>query len=326
MALESKALIARSPIGLFAFGEDGRLLYYKVFSKTAALDKFLAKELDKDFIAGLSGYKIEESPRAAMLLRKDFREFAKSLGFAKDDLELNRFLSEFSIALSKRSLIGEIGRDRLIVQSIRSLDDMTRAANVFLERLYEWFSLHYPEIKNVNVKETVMKFGRRENIPGFKSSTGVDLDEEDEKAVREFAFAIDTLEKQKKNLEKYLAGAMKETAPNLSALVDPLLAARLLAAAGSLEKLARMPASTVQLLGAEKALFRHLHQKGRSPKYGIIYNSPLIQGASNEQKGKVARILSSKLMLAARIDFYSGRDDSEKMLRELNEEIRKVKQ
>lgn len=324
--LSMKALMARSPIGLFAFSETGELLYYKLWNPKQALDRFLSKEIDRDFAANLSGYMIEESPKAYALLRKSFREYAKSLGFSKDDQDLNEFLSSFSIGLSKRSLIGTIGRDRLIVQSVRSLDDLTKAVNVFLERLYEWFSLHYPEMKNVNVKDLVMKHGRRENFPGFKSSTGVDLNEEDEKAVIEFAKAIDNLEKEKKALEKYVSSAMRETAPNFAALVDPLLAARLVASAGSLEKLARMPASTIQLLGAEKALFRHLHQKGKSPKYGIIYNSPLIQNAPGEQKGKIARILSSKLMLAARIDYYSGRDESEKMRRELDEEIKRVRQ
>lgn len=319
-----RALIARSPIGLFAFAENGELIYYKLWDKGVALDKFMAKELDADFISNLSGYDIAESDSAYQLLRKNFREYAKSLGFASNDAELNEFLSSFSIALSKRSLAGAIGRDRLVVQSVRSLDDLTRAVNVFLERLYEWYSLHYPEMKNINVKETVIKYGRRENIPAFKNSTGIDLDEEDEKAVVEFAKIIDDLEREKKTLEKYITLAMKETAPNFSSLIDPLLAARLMAVAGSLEKLARMPASTIQLLGAERALFRHLHKKGKSPKYGIIYNSPLIQNAPNENKGKVARILSSKLMLAARIDYYSGRDDSERLKTELYEEIKKA--
>ena len=280
--------------------------------------------MDQEFVSGLSGYRIEESERAYYMLRKNFREYAKSLGFASSDSELNGFLSSFSIALSKRSLQGTIGRDRLIVQSVRSLDDLTRSVNVFIEHLYEWFSLHYPEMKNVSVKDVVIKHGRRDNMPGFKGSTGVDLTDEDEKALKEFAQTIDVLEKEKKILERYVTLAMKDVAPNFSALVDPLLGARLIATAGSLEKLARMPASTVQLLGAEKALFRHLHQKGKSPKYGIIYNSTLIQNAPNEQKGKIARILSSKLMLAARIDYYSGRDDSEKMKKDLEAEIKKI--
>ncbi len=319
-----KALVARSPIGLFAFSENGELIYYKLWTKGNATDKFLDKDLDKDFVSALAGYELAESPQDFRTLRKHFRDYAKSLGFAKDDEELNEFLSAFSVALSKRKLEGAISRDRLIVQAVRSLDDLTKTINVFLERLYEWYSLHYPEIKNVNITEIVARHGRRENVPGFKSSVGVDLTEEDEKAVVEFAKMIIELEKQKKSLEKYISSSVKEIAPNFSSLVDPLLAARLLATAGSMEKLARMPASTIQLLGAERALFRHLQKQGKSPKYGIIFNSSLIQNAPNEQKGKVARLLSSKLMLAARIDYYSGRDDSQKMKKELMDEINKV--
>ncbi len=316
------ALIARSPIGIFAFS-DGKLLYYKIWDKKRALDHFLSKEIDPEIKTNMNGYELSESDEAYRLLRENFREYAKNLCNMSDE-QINEFLSNFSIALSTRRLHGAIGRDKLIVQSVRSLEDLTRAINVFTERLYEWFSLHYPELKNANIVEIVSKHGRRENIKGFSKSVGVEFSEGDEKAVREFAYTIQNLTREKTELEKYVATAMNEVARNFSSLIDPLLGARLLALAGSLEKLARMPASTIQLLGAEKALFRHLHEKGRSPKYGIIFNSELIQKAPNASKGKVARVLSSKLMLAARIDYYSGRDESEKMKRELEEDIKKV--
>jgi nucleolar protein 56 len=317
-----KALVARAPIGIFAFsGSD--LLYYKLWNPKRAIDSFLSKDMDPDFKTNLAGYEIEESPEAYRVLRKHIREYAKSLcGFS--DAQFNSFISEFSVALTTRRLQGSIGRDKLIVQAVRSLDDLTRAINVFNERLYEWYSLHYPEIKNVNIVEIVAKQGHRENVKGFRSSVGVDLGEEDEKALREFAFTIQNLEREKKMLEEYIEKATSEAAKNFASLIDPILAARLMAYAGSLEKISRMPASTIQLLGAEKALFRHLHEKGKSPKYGMIYNSTLIQSAPKELKGKVARVLSSKLMLAARIDYYSGRDETEKLKRELGEELKKI--
>ena len=320
-----KALVARSPIGLFAFSENGQLLYYKLWPKVNAIENFLSIHMDKDFTSNLSGYQVIENDLSYKMLRKNIRDYAKSLEFVKSDVELNEFLSSFSVALSKRRLQGFIGRDRLIVQAVRTLDDLTRSINVFMERLFEWYSLHYPEMKNINVVDLIAKHGRRENVPGFRSSVGVDLEDDDEKALKDYAETIKSLEKQKKDLEHYVSSAMKSVAPNFSSLVDPILAARLLAAAGSLEKLARMTASTIQLLGAEKALFRHLKQQGRSPKYGIIYNSSLIQNAPNEHKGKVARILSSKLMLAARIDYFSGRNDSQKMKSEMMANIEKVK-
>ncbi|MFA4820378.1 MAG: hypothetical protein WC613_05485 [Candidatus Aenigmatarchaeota archaeon] len=318
-----KALLAKSPIGIFAFSESGELLYYKIWDRKNAIDKFLDKEISKDFLSNLSGYKTAESDEAYHILRKNFREYAKGLCNMTDE-ELNEFLSSFSVALSKRNLQGTIGRDRLVVQAIRSLDDLSRAVNIFTERLYEWYSLHYPEIKNVNIEDVVAKYGRRENMPGFKPSIGVDLTELDENTLRNFALTIQYLNGEKKKMEKYIESTMKEIAHNFSALVDPLIAARLLAAAGSLERLARMPASTIQLLGAEKALFRHMNKGGKSPKYGIIYNSNLIQTANNEHKGKIARILSSKLMLAARIDYYSGRDDAQHLKSEMMDEIKKV--
>lgn len=321
-----KALMAKSPIGMFAFSENGQLLYYKLWQKGNAIDNFLSRQIDNDFTSNLSGYQIVENDSAYSMLRKNIREYANSLGFVKNDTELNEFLSSFSVALSKRRLQGFIGRDRLIVQAVRTLDDLTRSINVFMERLYEWYSLHYPEMKNVNIVDLIAKHGRRDNVPGFRASVGVDLEEDDEKALKDYAETIRSLEKQKKDLEKYVTTAVTSVAPNFSSLIDAVLAARLLAAAGSLEKLARMPASTIQLLGAEKALFRHLKQKGKSPKYGLIYNSQLIQNASNEHKGKVARILSSKLMLAARIDYFSGRNESQKMKKEMMDDIEKVKQ
>ncbi len=319
-----RALLARSPLGLFAFSEAGELLFYKIWDKKRALDKFLSKDIDADFSANLSGFEMKEDPRAYQILRQHIREYAKNLADFSDE-SFNEFLSQFSVALSTRRLQGAIGRDKLVVQSIRTLDDLIRSINVFSERLYEWYSLHYPEMKNINIVDLIAKHGRRDNMPLFKSSTGVDLTEDDESSLRQFAYTIQNLTKEKTELEKYIGSAMKETAKNFSSLIDPLIAARLLAYAGSLEKLSRMTASTIQLLGAEKALFRHMHQKGKSPKYGIIYNCDLIQRAPNDQKGKVARLISSKLMLAARIDYYSGRDESEKMKRELDEEIKRMK-
>jgi nucleolar protein 56 len=129
---------------------------------------------------------------------------------------------------------------------------------------------------------------------------------------------------EKKKLEKYVQDTVRQLMPNFSQLIDPLLAARFLASAGSMERLARMPASTIQLLGAEKSLFRHLKEQGKSPKFGIIFIDSHIQNAPEEKRGKIARILSSKLMLAARIDFYSGRDDSEKLKKEFNEDLAKI--
>jgi nucleolar protein 56 len=258
-------------------------------------------------------------------MRKRVREYATSLGFAKGDEEFNDFLSKLALLISKKRMKASIGRDRLIIQAICALEDMAKILNLFIERIDEWYSLHYPELKfSKKDLDKIISYGRRENIPDFKESVGIELTEKDEETLKEYARMIKTVSDEKDKLEKYVKESMKEIAPNLSSLIDPLLAAKILVLAGSMEKLSRMTASTIQLLGAEKALFRHLHKKGKSPKYGILYNDGRIQNAKEENRGKIARLISAKLMMAARLDFYSGRFE-ERLKKELEDEIKAVK-
>lgn len=316
------AYFAKSPVGIFAFLENGELAYFRFFSKNPekAVDEFIASSQNDAKI----DYELVEDSKGYMMLRNNFREFALSLGFAQDDSELNAFLSGFGAALSQKLLAGSVGKDRLLVQAMNASEDLGKAINLFEERIYEWFSLHYPELRNrKDLVEKIVSFGSRKNFPGFKQSTGIDLDESDENILKQFANLVQEAEVKKETIDDYVRGMILSIAPSTSSLVGPVLAARLIALAGSLEKLARMPASTIQLLGAEKALFRHLHNKGKSPKYGIIYTSSLIQEASRENKGKVARLLSAQLMKAARIDFYSGRFEP-RLKEELDTELRKV--
>ncbi len=316
-----KALLARSPLGIFAYSEAGELLFYRIFKNSAA--EFMAKP-SSEFLKDLEGYEIIDDQKAQVFLRKHVREYARNLANLSDE-QFNTMVCEFAAAMSTKRLEGATGRDKLIVQAVRSLDDLSKTINVFSERLFEWYSLHYPEMKNTNVTDLVAKHGRREEMPSFKGSTGVPLNDSDELALRKYAYIIQNLNRDRRDLENYIRQSTREVAKNVCVLIDPLLAARMMAYAGSLEKFARMTTSTIQLLGAEKALFRHLHTKGKSPKYGMIYNTPEIQRAKNENKGKVARILASKLMMAARIDFYSGRDETAKLKKELDEEIEAIK-
>jgi nucleolar protein 56 len=319
------AYFAKVPVGIFVVSHSGDLLYYKLFSRqpAKAVEEFLlAGEKDaRQRIA--AGAEFVESPAGYKLLRKQIRKYAKSLGFVENDAELNEFLSSFASILSRKRLLGLITRDRLLVQAVNAYDDLHRMTNALEERVYEWFSLHYPEIDRKGVVSRIAEYGRRENFPNFRESTGVEFSAEDEKTIASFALSIIKLEEEKKKIESYARGLVRELAPNMASLVDEILAARLVALAGSLEKLSKLPASAVQLLGAEKALFRHLHKKGRSPKYGIIFMTPYIQNASPDKKGKAARVLASKLMQACRIDFYSGRSEP-RLRQDLDEEMRKI--
>ena len=303
-----KAIAAKSPIGVFVFSTESELIYYKLFVPEAA--KAL-QEYENPKKIELEGYQIEGG--GDVFLRKRLREYAVSLGFAKDDKELNEFLNKFCILYSKKRLVGKIKRDRILIQASSSLEELKKTANLYAERLYEWYTLHYPESKHTQrqIVDLILS----------KDTATSEISEEDGNIIRSFAQTIYEIEKQKKNTENYVSEAAKEIMPNICSLMDPLLATRLLALAGSLEKMSKMTASSIQLLGAEKALFRHLKKQGKSPKYGIIFLDPRIQNAQADKKGKAARILASYLMKAARIDYYSGRkepslkEDMEKDLR-----------
>lgn len=304
---------AKSAIGIFSV-ENEELVDYKLFSRNPekAVEEFLS-------------VKINEDSDVQKLLRKRVRGYALDLRFTESNEELNDFLSSFALILSKKRMKSLIAIDKVFIQAFNALEDLNTTINVFSERLKEWYTLHFPETKlsQRGLVDAVIKYGRRDNFPDFKDSTGIGLSDTDIETVKEYAALISDMISKQRDMEKYVKDVVREIAPNFSSLIEPLLAARFISLAGGVGKLARMPASTIQLLGAEKALFRHLKKQGKSPKYGILYMDARIQNAPQEKKGKIARIIASKLMLAVRIDFYSGRVD-EKLKQQLEQEVKAI--
>ncbi|MBI2971349.1 MAG: hypothetical protein HYY37_02960 [Candidatus Aenigmarchaeota archaeon] len=300
----------KTPIGILTFSDDGRLAKHALFvtDPEKAVDEFLA------------------APEQTAYIGASLRPHAISLGFVADDSAWVRFMSQFALALSRKGLKGIIGRDKLAVHANNALESLDKVLSVFLERLTEWYTLHYPELR-IAGRELLAKtlaYGTREQFPDFAGSAGAELTDSDKEALFAYARMIASVNEERRMLEHYVRRVMTEIAPTTCSLVDPLLAAKMLAGAGSLQKLARLPASAIQLLGAEKALFRHLKKQGKSPKYGILFLDNRIQNARAENRGKVARIIASKLMVAARIDYYSGRLE-EKLRKEMDEEIDSIK-
>ncbi|MCD6215974.1 MAG: NOP58 family protein [Candidatus Aenigmarchaeota archaeon] len=329
MSKKQVAHICKSTIGFFAFDSKGRLIYYELFSPNAEnAFKKLTGNFSQSFLKSLSGYEIKQDKIALKFMRENFRDYAISLGFAKTNSDLNRFLSELGILLTNANASISITKDKLIIQASNTLDELTKQINVFSEHLTEWFGLHYPELKADNEKyaKIVSEYGARENIPKFRKSTGIKFDKCDEEIVKKYAYFICQAIAMRKQIEDYIKNSMKEICPNISSLVDPLLGARLLSKAGSLQNLAKLSSSTIQILGAEKALFRHLRNKKhiKSPKYGLIFMSKYIQNSPKHIRGKIARLVSSKLMMAARIDFYSNRFEP-KLKEELERAMRKMR-
>jgi nucleolar protein 56 len=320
----NKCHACKSAIGYFAFSDKGEVIFYTLFSNDPekAIDEFTNDD-DKEFLSNLKDYDVCFDNIGQEFMRKHIRELALSLNFSNTVQEFNNFIIDFSRNLSKKLMVSSIRRDKLLVQAFHAYEDLNIMINNLNERLYEWYSLHYPDVQQASLSRLVQKHGKRENFPGFKASHGIDINENDEKMFIEYSALIISMEEEKKRIEKYISEFSKELMPNTTSIIDEVLATRLLSLAGSLEKLARMTASSIQLLGAEKALFRHLKNKReRAPKYGVIFNSSWVQSVSQDGRGRVARVLASKIMLAARIDYYSGRLD-ETIRKSLEEELRR---
>ena len=149
----------------------------------------------------------------------------------------------------------------------------------------------------------------------------MEFSDEDIEQVRKLSDEILRLFELRDGMEAYIESAARRFAPNTAAIAGPALALRLMVLAGGLDKLAKMPSSTIQMLGAEKALFRHLKGQGRAPKHGILFSHELVQKAPHDSKGKVARLVAAKIAIAARVDFFSKEDRGAQMRAELEKQV-----
>jgi nucleolar protein 56 len=223
--------------------------------------------------------------------------------------------------------------DNHIIQAIATLDHLDKAINMFSMRVREWYSWHFPElIRIVSDNHTYAKLalfiGDKKRlsdsdlhdvaaqvnddaeiaqaiIDSARISMGQDISDSDMENVTTFASRVVSLANYRKSLYSYLVSKMGIVAPNLAALIGEMVGARLISHAGSLTNLSKYPASTVQILGAEKALFRALKTKGNTPKYGLIYHSSFIGRAGQKNKGRISRFLANKCSIASRIDNFS---------------------
>ncbi|KAF1349575.1 hypothetical protein BDV97DRAFT_351945 [Delphinella strobiligena] len=218
--------------------------------------------------------------------------------------------------------------DTMIIQAIALLDDLDKELNTYAMRVKEWYGWHFPEMAkiindNLAFARVILSMGVRSNaantdltdilpeeIEGAvkaaaEVSMGTEITEEDLDNIQALAEQVVGFTEYRAQLSSYLTARMQAIAPNLTALVGELVGARLIAHSGSLMNLAKSPASTIQILGAEKALFRALKTKHDTPKYGLIYHASLIGQATGKNKGKIARMLATKAALGLRVDALS---------------------
>jgi nucleolar protein 56 len=282
-------------------------------------------------------------------------DYIVKAGFATSPADAMQALRDFAIELSS-SRVKEASEklDLHIVQSINALDELDKIINTISTRMREWYGLHFPELDNlmqsqVAQAEIITRAGSRDKITkeilesagmqdkkveiildAARRSKGGDMTPENLAIVKKLADQVILQSDLRRILSDHIEAAMEAVAPNVKELLTAAVGARLIAKAGSLARLATLPASTIQVLGAEKALFRALKTGARPPKHGILFQHPLIHSAPKWQRGKIARAVASKVAIAARIDYYrhEGKDAdiSEKLNTRLDEIREKYKE
>jgi nucleolar protein 56 len=318
-------------------------------AKARHVDELIVPYPELGPLAEERGLKVKLKPedREALEGIKDMVMVKAGLAYSAE--EVFDIIREFAVRDSEEKIREAAAHpDLQIVQSINSVDELDKISNLMAMRVREWYGLHFPELDGL-VQDPmaycriVADLGLRANctpeklsVTGFseakmnaiveaaRQSKGGELREEDLDALIMLAKDAVSTGKLRDKMLRHVERNMAKLCPNLTVMAGAGIGARLIAKAGSLKRLSDMPASTVQVLGAEKALFRALKTGGKPPKHGIIFQHPAIHSAPAWQRGKIARILGSKLVLAARIDYYSGKLN-QALVDKMNAKIEEVK-
>ncbi len=241
-------------------------------------------------------------------------------------------------------------RDRIIIFGEGMLNDIDKTINILFNRLSEWYAIYFPELeledrkkycelvividKN-EMEETKKRINEligeddkksEEIISNLEKSSGIDLEKSDIEELIDVAKYILDLIKLRKKVESYVDKVTKETCLNLSTVTGERVTAKLIAHIGGLNKLASIPASTIQVLGAEKALFKHLKKKTKPPKHGIIFQHTEIHSSPKEIRGKIARALAAKISIAARMDNYGKNFIGDELRKKFEERVKNIKE
>jgi len=346
--------ITYSTIGVFALDQKKNIIENVLFPKDPEkiiekiekikkgeaiheLKEILKKIKDKDIVTDIpfndNNFNIEYKKKlsAHEYIKENQRDLALKFNFTKSHGEFNKILSEMQIIKTKRKIKLVEKKDKIAMQAVSAIDELIDISNRLSERLHEWYGLYYPELErkikdNKKYAEVISENMTRENIENFSETMGTDLDEDDLKILNHFSKETKNIFELNEELEKYIEGIMNDIAPNVTGLVGAKLGAKLILLAGGLEKLAKLPSSTIQLLGAEKALFRFMKskKKSRPPKYGIIFLHPDITNAPDNMKGKIARIIASFVSKAVKTDFYIKENRADEYKKELDKKLREI--
>ncbi len=310
------------------------------------------KELARNLSNVMSGIEIrsELPSKPGLMYRENFGSRYVREVFGMDEGQYMARVYEITVAQTRHKLkqVAE-KRDLFIAQAISSVDDIDKILNLISSRVREWYGLHFPELDDL-VKDhrdymtLVSELGHRRNFTvenitklgisqdrarriyeSSVKSVGAEMADWDLEPIRAYARIYLQLYNIRNQLTQYIDEAMSEVAPNIKELVGPLLGARLIMLGGGLMRLALLPASTIQVLGAEKALFRALRTGSKPPKHGIIFQYPEIFRSPRWQRGKIARALAAKLAIAAKADAFTGNFIAPRLKEELLKRIQEIK-
>ena len=318
-------------------------------SKLKADDVLFVEEQFLPFLAknSFKVEKISDSDQRAISQKKIDLVVSSSLANSKEEAE--EALRSVSLEISNLRIKEMSAKpDLQAMEAVQALDEIDKTANIVSSRVREWYGLHFPELvsmidDNTALTKLILSFKSRANYDeneleqmGYsknksraiasaaKDSRGAELREEDLNRIIQLAEEGTHLFSLRDKLATHVEKTMRQVAPNVSEIAGASIGARLIARAGGLEKLAIMPASTIQILGAEKALYRALKSGARPPKHGILFQHAAVHSAPKWQRGKIARSVAGKIAIAARIDQYRGTKDPlvEKSLQIRLEQIR----
>ena len=320
--------------GFLAFNSENELISEKLFPENEILNRLadindkkivteemeIIDEVSKDYDEILiesnkrkSDYNNEKitikNPNpAGEYLRGNYDEFGL------DSEEITEIYRNLAIYKIKKESASE---DKHLIQAINSIDEIDESISKLIERIREWYALYFPEMDVIKNNETYIKLisqnktkekiveAKPDAFPADIIDLEDDINPKDIKIMNNYANSIYEMQQTRKNIEEYVDFKMQEIAPNLRLLVGASLGAKLISHAGGLKRLAMYPSSTVQIMGAEKALFRHLKSGDRPPKYGLIYQHPQVRGAKWWNRGKIARMLAGMISHAVRRDVFT---------------------
>jgi len=310
-------------VGAFLFSDSGELLEKKLYEDTVDANNKLAENTWTDeekkllqpqtFFLGFKNEKIGDIK---------FTNDIRKLALVSEKLhQYDSNIREAIFLAAKNKIKNSVKDDELIIQTSGAIQELDKSVNLLTKRLREWYGLKNPEVAasihdNTRFVQEVLEDSK-------KSSMGAELNAYDTKEIKELAVNVSDLITTRDNKEKYLDERMKSVCPNLLAVAGSAVGGKILAGAGSLKRLAVLPASTVQILGAERSMFKFLRKKSmKMPRFGILHEHQFISSAIESKKGKAARLLSDKISIAARVDYFKGKFVGDKLLKEIQDKLK----